>query len=76
VICGILWQKGNKYRVLVGKPKERPLGGGRLIWEGNVKMNLQELEEQGMKWIMCLRIRTVGCSYEPSASITCWEFLQ
>jgi hypothetical protein len=71
-----LGQKGNMYGVLVGKPNERPLGVGRLIWEGDVKMNLQELEEQGMKWIMCLRIGTVGCRYEPSTYITCWEFLQ
>jgi hypothetical protein len=39
------------YRVLVGKPKERPVGGCRQIWEGDVKINLQEVVEQGMKWI-------------------------
>ena len=71
-----LGQKGNTYRVLVGKPKEKSVGGCRQIWEGDVKMNLQELGEKGMKWIMCLRIWTVGCNHESSTSITCWEFLQ
>jgi len=34
-----LGQKGNMYRGLVGKPKERPLGRCRQIWEGDVEMN-------------------------------------
>jgi hypothetical protein len=32
------------YRVLVGKPEEkRPLGRPRRRWEGNIKMDLQEV---------------------------------
>jgi len=32
------------YSVLVGKPEEkRPLGRPRLIWENNIKMDLQEV---------------------------------
>ena len=32
------------HRVLVGKPeRKRPLGRPRLIWEDNIKMDLQEV---------------------------------
>jgi hypothetical protein len=32
------------YRVLVGKPEaKRPLGRPRRRWEGNIKMDLQEV---------------------------------
>jgi hypothetical protein len=32
------------YRVLVGKPeRKRPLGRPRRRWEGNIKMDLQEV---------------------------------
>jgi hypothetical protein len=32
------------YRVLVGKPEgKKPLGKPWLRWEGNIKMNLQEV---------------------------------
>jgi hypothetical protein len=38
------------YRILVGKPDgKRPLGRPRLIWEGNITMDLQAVGlEQGM----------------------------
>ena len=40
------------YRVLVGKPGgNRPLGRPRRRWEGNIKMDLQEVEFGGMDWI-------------------------
>jgi len=40
------------YRVLVGKPEgERPLGRPRCRWEGNIKMDLQEVGCGGMDWI-------------------------
>jgi hypothetical protein len=40
------------YWVLVERPEEkRPLGSGRLIWEDNIKMDLQEIGCVGMKWI-------------------------
>jgi len=40
------------YRVLVGKPEgKRPLGRPRRRWEGNIKMDLQEVRCRGMDWI-------------------------
>jgi hypothetical protein len=40
------------YRVLVGKPEgKRPLGRPRHRWEGNIKMDLQEVGCRGMDWI-------------------------
>jgi hypothetical protein len=39
-------------RVLVGKPEgKRPLGRPRRRWEGNIKMDLQEVGCWGMDWI-------------------------
>ena len=38
--------------VLVGKPEgKRPLGRPRCKWEGNIKMDLQEVGCVGMDWI-------------------------
>jgi len=40
------------YRVLVGKPEgNRPLGRPRRRCEGNIRMDLQEVECGGMGWI-------------------------
>jgi len=40
------------YRILVGKPKgKRPLGRPWRRWEGNIKMDLQEVGCGGMDWI-------------------------
>ena len=40
------------YRVLVGKPDgKKPLGRPRRRWEGNIKMDLQEVGCGGMDWI-------------------------
>jgi hypothetical protein len=40
------------YRILVGKPEERwPLERPRLIWEDNIKMDLQEVGWGYMDWI-------------------------
>ena len=40
------------YRVLVGKREgKRPLGGLRLRWEDNSKMDLQEVGCGGVDWI-------------------------
>jgi hypothetical protein len=64
----------------VGKPAgKRRLGRPRRKWEGNIKMNLQEMRLgtwTGLKW---LRIETgvrqlYGCN-EYSGSIKCEEFL-
>jgi hypothetical protein len=40
------------YRVLVGKPEgKRPLGRPRRRWEGNIKLDIQEVRSGGMDWI-------------------------
>jgi len=40
------------YRALVGKPDgKRPLGRPRRRWEGNIKMDLEEVRCGGMDWI-------------------------
>ena len=40
------------YKVLVGKPDgKRPLRRPRRRWEGNIKMDLQEVACGGMDWI-------------------------
>jgi hypothetical protein len=43
-----LWGKGT-YRIL-GKPEGKRLGRPRYGWEDNIKMDLQEVEWQGMGW--------------------------
>jgi hypothetical protein len=46
------------YRVLVGKPEgQRPLGRCRCRWEDNIKMDLQEVEWEGMDWNDLAEIR-------------------
>jgi hypothetical protein len=40
----------NAYRILVGKPEgKRPLGRPRRSWDGNIKMDLGEIECDGME---------------------------
>jgi hypothetical protein len=40
------------HRVVVGKPEgKRPLGRPRRRWEGNIKMNLQEVGEGRGDWM-------------------------
>jgi hypothetical protein len=40
------------YRILVGRPeRRRPLGGPRLRWEDNIKMDLQDVGWGSMDWI-------------------------
>jgi hypothetical protein len=44
--------RGEVYRVLVGKPEgKRPLGRRRHRWKYNNKVDLQEVEFGGMEWI-------------------------
>jgi hypothetical protein len=74
-------EKRNVYRLLVGKPEgKKPLGRSRRRWWDNVKMNLGEIEWDGVNWIGPLRIGTVESSCEsgnePSGSIKCWETIQ
>jgi len=45
-------ERGEVYRVLVGKPeRKRPLGRHRRRWEDNIKMDLQEVGCGNMDWI-------------------------
>jgi hypothetical protein len=46
-------ERRGVYRVLVGKPdgKKKPLGNPWRGWEGNIKMDLQEVGCRGMDWI-------------------------
>jgi hypothetical protein len=45
-------EKRGVYRVLVGKPEgKRPLGRPSPRWEDNIKLDLQEVECEGMDWI-------------------------
>jgi len=45
-------ERRDIHRVLVGKPEgKRPLGRSRHRWEGNIMMDLQEVECGGMDWI-------------------------
>jgi hypothetical protein len=42
----------RRYRILVGKPEgKRTLGRPRRKWVNNIKMNLREIEWDGMDWI-------------------------
>jgi hypothetical protein len=45
-------EKSNAYRILVGKPKGKmPLGRTRRTWVDNIKIDLREMEWDGMDWI-------------------------
>jgi hypothetical protein len=45
-------EKRNAYRILVGMPEgKRPLGKLRRRWVDNIKMELGEIEWDGMVWI-------------------------
>jgi hypothetical protein len=47
-----MWEKGNEYRILVGKPEvRRPLGRPRRRWVDNINMDLREIGWNGMDWI-------------------------
>jgi hypothetical protein len=47
-----LGEKGNAYRLLVGKPEgQSPLGRPRRRWVDNIKMDLLEIGWGGVDWI-------------------------
>jgi hypothetical protein len=51
------------YRILVGRPEgRRPLRRPKRRWEDNIKMDLQEVEWDGVAWrgLIWLRIGTGG----------------
>jgi hypothetical protein len=46
------------YRILVGRPEgKRPLGRRRCRWEDNIKMDLREIEINGVNWIQMTQDR-------------------
>jgi hypothetical protein len=45
-------EKMNARRILVGMPeRKRPVGRPRRRWVDNIKMDLTEIESDGMDWI-------------------------
>ena len=51
-------KRSGAYRVLVWKLEgKRPLGRPRHRWEGNIKMDLQEVVCRGMDWIVLAQER-------------------
>jgi len=59
--CGVYGERRGKYRVLVGKPEGKiHLGRPRLIWEDNIKMDLQEVGCGTWTGSIWLRIGTGG----------------
>jgi hypothetical protein len=45
-------ERRGVYSVLVGEPRgKKPLGRPRRKWEGNIKMDLQEMGFESMDWI-------------------------
>jgi len=45
-------ERRGLYRLLVGKPEgKKLLGRPRCRWEGNIKLDLQEVRCGGMDWI-------------------------
>jgi hypothetical protein len=50
--CGTCGRREVHNRALVGKPeRRRALGRRRLMWEDNIKMDLQEVRWVGVEWI-------------------------
>jgi hypothetical protein len=45
-------EKRNAYRIVVGKPEGKtPLGRPRRRWVDNIKIDVREIEWDGMDWI-------------------------
>jgi hypothetical protein len=45
-------EKGNSYRLLIGKSEgKKQIGRPRRRWVNNIKMDLGEIELSGMHWI-------------------------
>jgi hypothetical protein len=53
-----LGKKRNAYRILVGKPEgKRPLRKPRHRWVDNIKVDLREMEWDGVDWIDMAQVR-------------------
>ena len=53
-----MWEKRGVYRVLVGIPeRKKPQGRPRCKWEGNIKMDLQEVGCESTDWIQLAQDR-------------------
>jgi hypothetical protein len=71
-------ERRNAYSIVVGNPEgKRPLGRPKRRWVNNIKMNLRELEWDGIDWIDLVQDRD-SCEYgnEPTGSIKYWEVLE
>jgi hypothetical protein len=50
--CNMHEEKRNAYRILLGKPEgKRALGRPRRRWEDKIKMDVREIEWDGMDWV-------------------------
>jgi hypothetical protein len=81
-VCSTNGEKRNSYRILVGKPEgKRPLGRPRPRWVGNIKIDLRDIEWDGVDWIDMAQSRDqwralVNTVIELSVSIKCREVLE
>jgi transposase len=76
-----LGEKGNVYRLLVGKTAEkRPLGRPRCRWVNNIKMDLLDVGWDGVDWIDLPqdrdKWRAIVNGNEPSGFIKCCETIK
>jgi hypothetical protein len=64
----------------VGKPEgKRPLGRPRRRWVDNIKIDLREIEWDGVDWIDLAQGPVKGSSQdgdEQLGSLKCWEVLE
>jgi hypothetical protein len=59
--CSTNGEKRNDYRILVGKPEgRRSLGRPRRRWVVNIKIDLREIEWDGVDWIDVAQNLTIG----------------
>jgi hypothetical protein len=64
--------KINACRILVGKPEgKRPLGKPRRRWVDNIKMDLREIEWDGVDWIDMAKDRDQWMALVNTVSIKC-----
>jgi hypothetical protein len=75
-------ERGNAYRLLVGKPEgERPLGRPRRRWVDNIKNESfrDRFGRCGLDWPSSGKGQLESScerGYEPSGSIKCWETIK